>query len=58
MKKYLIGYYANNSEIMEVNCFKNKEEFDKEIKASREIGRPIKAVIEDKNKSIDYELER
>ena len=58
MAKYLIGYHGNKSEFMETSSFDTKEEFEKEIKACYEIGRPIKAIIEDKHKSIDYELER
>ena len=41
---YALGYYANNGKIMETAVFKNKEEFEKEIKASNEIGRPIKMI--------------
>ena len=51
-----IGFYSMNGEVMEILYYENKKEFDKEIKDSYEIGRPIRPQILAKDNFIEDKL--
>lgn len=54
-----IDFYSMTGEVMESLYYEDKVEFDKEIKDSYEIGRPIhpQVLVEDKQLDEDYDEE-
>lgn len=52
-----IDFYSMKGEVMETLYYENKEEFDKEIKDSYEIGRPINPQILSEDKYLENNLE-
>jgi hypothetical protein len=54
-----IDFYSMKGEVMESLYYEDKEEFDKEINDSYEIGRPIhpQVLVEDKQLDEDYDEE-
>lgn len=54
-----IDFYSMTGEVMESLYYEDKEEFDKEINDSYEIGRPIhpQVLVEDKQLDEDYDEE-
>ena len=53
---YALGYYGNNGKIMETVVFIDINDFDKEIKESNEIGRPIKIIKDGEIQSINESI--